>query len=98
MYDLTITQMIRHIERHQLDVYANLLGRWVNLTEDENSIIAPFNEWDNIQTWAAKWLKAPQEGFIPIYHRGQIYFIHASQIQVVTNPKEQLRLPVPGES
>jgi len=95
MYDLTTTQMIRHLERYQLDVYANLLGRWVNLAEDEMSTyIAPFNEWEGLQAWALKWLKSPQDGFIPIYYRGQIYFIHASLIQVVTNPKEQLRLPL----
>ena len=99
MYDLTQTQMIRHMERHQLDVYANLLGRWVNLGDDEpNTYIAPFNEWQGIQHWAMRWLKEPQEGVVAIFYRGQIYFVHPSQIQIVTNPKEKLRLPAAVKS
>lgn len=75
-------------------VYANLLGEWVRLSDDENAVIGTRHL--HLETW---WeenadiyspINKPvadtfyHESYVMVHYRGKDYRIHPTHIQVVT--------------
>lgn len=76
-----------------LYVYANLLGNWVNLSDDENCVMGPRmtrpNIWweENAELWSpiqkAKADTMYQLDYVMIHYKGKDYRINPIHIQIV---------------
>lgn len=64
-------------------VYANLLGTWVNLNEDENCVMDTGRSRPSV--WVDEQLgELFDYDYINIYYKGDEYRIHPTCIQIVT--------------
>lgn len=77
------------------NVYACLLGEWVNLHDDENCVMGPRmtspSTWweENAELWSpiqkSKANTMYQQDYVMIHYKGRDYRIHPSFIQIVSS-------------
>ncbi|WP_339063613.1 hypothetical protein [Tepidibacillus marianensis] len=73
-------------------IYANLLGEWVNLSDDENCVMGPHKTrpsiwWEeNAEIWSPKTKKEDtmyELDYVQIHYKGKDYRINPIFLQIV---------------